>query len=78
MPWALSTAVFVIIWWVLLFAILPFGVRSQHEAESMVPGTDPGAPIRHRLGLKLIVNTVIAIILWGVANWAYVTYYLQP
>ena len=33
MPWALSTAVFVIIWWVLLFAILPFGVRSQHEAE---------------------------------------------
>ena len=32
MPWALSIAVFVIIWWTLLFAILPFGVRGQHEA----------------------------------------------
>ena len=77
MSWALGIATFVIIWWVLLFVILPFGVRSQHEAESMVPGTDPGAPIRHRLGPKLIVNTVIAIVLWGVANWAYLTYYVQ-
>ena len=78
MPWALGLATFVIIWWVLLFAILPFGVRGQHEAESMVPGTDPGAPIRPRLGLKLLVNTVLAAILWGIANWAYLNYYAPP
>ena len=76
MSWALGIATFVIIWWTLLFAILPFGVRSQHEGESMVPGTDPGAPIRHRLGLKILINTVLAAILWGIANWAYLTYYV--
>jgi predicted secreted protein len=76
MSWALGIATFVIIWWTLLFAILPFGVRSQHEGDSMVPGTDPGAPIRHRLGLKILINTVLASILWGIANWAYLTYYV--
>ena len=76
MSWALRIATFVIIWWTLLFAILPFGVRSQHEGDSMVPGTDPGAPIRHRLGLKVLINTVLASILWGIANWAYLTYYV--
>ena len=78
MPWALSAAVFFIIWWTLLFAILPFGVRSQHEAETMVPGTDPGAPMRPRLRLKLIINTVLSVILWGIANWGYLTYYVRP
>jgi len=78
MPWALGIATFFIIWWTLLFAILPLGVRSQQEAKSIVPGTDPGAPMRPRLGLKLIVNTVLAVVLWGIANWAYLTYYVQP
>src|SRR5262245_53789231 len=77
MNWALGTATFFIIWWTLLFAILPFGVRSQHEAESMVPGTDPGAPVRPRLLLKLGVNTVLAAILWAIANWAYIRYYVE-
>jgi predicted secreted protein len=77
MPWALGTATFFIIWWTMLFAILPFGVRSQHEADSMVPGTDPGAPVRARLGLKILVNTVIAVILWAIVNWAYLAYYVQ-
>jgi predicted secreted protein len=77
MPWALGIAVFVIIWWVLFFAILPFGVKSQHEAESMVEGTDPGAPIQPHLGLKLLVNTVLAALLWAIANWAYIRYFLE-
>lgn len=77
MPLMLGGAVFVIIWWVLFFAILPFGVKSQHEAESMVEGTDPGAPVHPRLGIKLIVNTVLAVILWGIANWAYLRYFLE-
>ncbi len=78
MPWALGTALFFIIWWILLFAILPFGIRSQHEAKDIVPGSEPGAPIVHGLKRKLIINTVLAAILWCVADWAYITYYLQP
>ena len=76
MSWALGTAIFVIIWWTLLFTILPFGVRSQQESNSIVPGSDPGAPAKPRLGKKLLINTVLAIILWGIADWAYLHYYV--
>jgi predicted secreted protein len=76
MSWALGTAVYFVIWWVLLFAILPFGVQSQKEARTIVPGTDPGAPVFHNLGRKVLVNTLVSGLLWLVANWAYVTYYL--
>ena len=78
MPWALGTAIFVIIWWTLLFTVLPFGVRSQQETDAIVPGTDPGAPAKPRLGMKLIVTTALAIVFWAIADWAYLHYYVQP
>ncbi len=76
MPWSLGFAVFVVIWWTLLFAVLPFGVQSQKEAKSIVPGSEPGAPVLHHLGKKIIINTVLSAILWAIADWAYVVYYL--
>lgn len=76
MPWALGTALFFIIWWVMLFAILPFGIRSQHEAKDIVPGSEPGAPVVTGLKRKLIVNTGVAAVLWLACDWAYITYYL--
>jgi len=78
MPWALGAAIYVIIWWTLLFTILPIGVRSQHEAKEIVPGSDPGAPVLPHLGKKLLVNTVISAVVWGIADYAYIHYYLQP
>ena len=39
-----AIAIYFIIWWVVLFAVLPFGVRSQEESGEVAPGTDPGAP----------------------------------
>ncbi len=53
-------AVFFLIWWVVLFAVLPWGVRSQHEDGEVAPGTDPGAPAVPKLGRKLIWTTVVA------------------
>ena len=32
MGWALSLAIYFVIWWVVLFAVLPFGVTGQREA----------------------------------------------
>jgi predicted secreted protein len=78
MNWALGLAIYVIIWWTLLFTILPFGIRSQHELKQIVPGSEPGAPARPRLGLKLLINTIIAAVLWLIANYFYVHYYVQP
>ncbi len=48
-----AIAIYFIIWWVVLFAVLPFGVRSQQESGAVAPGTDPGAPAVPQLMRKL-------------------------
>jgi predicted secreted protein len=64
-------AVYFIFWWVTLFMVLPFGVQSQAEADTIVPGTDPGAPVNGRMGVKLLANTAVSAVLFGI--WYYVT-----
>jgi predicted secreted protein len=66
-----ALAIFFLIWWVVLFAVLPWGVRSQHEGGEVAPGTDPGAPIIPHLGRKLVMTTVVALVVF--AGW-YVVY----
>ncbi len=53
-------ATYFIIWWVSLFAILPFGVRTQEEDGEVIPGTAPSAPVRPRMFRKVIATTVLA------------------
>ena len=62
-------AVYFIIWWVVLFAVLPFGVRTQAEAGSVVPGTPESAPHDFRL-LKVVIWTTIVSALVFAALWA--------
>ena len=64
-------AIYFIIWWVVLFAVLPWGVRSQEESDEVVPGTDPGAPATHRIWMKLIWTTVVASVVFGVLYGIY-------
>jgi predicted secreted protein len=63
--WPLSIALYFTVWWVVLFAVLPFGVRSQHEDGDITPGTDPGAPVAPKLGWKILWTTIISALLWG-------------
>jgi len=60
-----ALAAFFLIWWVSLFAVLPWGVHSQHEGGDMVPGTDPGAPTNVRLGRKLLWTTALAVVIYA-------------
>jgi predicted secreted protein len=53
---------FFIIWWTLLFAVLPFGIRSQEEAGEVVRGSEPGAPAVPALREKAIWTTFLAAI----------------
>ena len=59
---ALTTilAIYFIIWWVVLFMVLPWGVHSQGESGEVTPGTDPGAPAVHTVWRKLMWTTLIA------------------
>jgi predicted secreted protein len=68
-----AIAVYFIIWWLTLFIVLPFGVRSQAEADQLVPGTEPGAPLKPRLWIKLLINTCLAGIVF--LGWVVATRY---
>ena len=72
-----SLAIYFVLWWVVLFLTLPFGVRSQHEEGEGAPGTDPGAPIMARMGRKLIWTTVISAVIFGMGMRAHQAGYLS-
>jgi predicted secreted protein len=74
MPVTTAVAIFFLIWWVVLFAVLPFGVRSQHEEGEMPAGTDPGAPVLPRLGRKLLLTTVVSALIFAACYVVYVNH----
>ena len=79
MAYSISTAlaIYFVLWWLVLFVTLPFGVRSQHEDGVGAPGTDPGAPIASLMGRKLIWTTVISAVVYGLGMLAYRAGYLN-
>lgn len=65
MGWVSAVAVYFIIWWVVLFTMLPIGVRSQVEDEDVTLGTEHGAPARPMLVRKMLLTTVVACVIFG-------------
>lgn len=61
-----AIAIYFLIWWVTLFAVLPWGVRNQEESGEVTPGTDPGAPAIHRVWIKLVWTTVVASVIFAI------------
>jgi len=74
---ATAFAIYFVLWWIVLFVTLPFGVRSQHEDGESVPGTDPGAPIASQMGRKLIWPTAISAIIFASAMLVFNAGYLN-
>ncbi|EFO33632.1 conserved hypothetical protein [Roseibium sp. TrichSKD4] len=63
-------AVYFMIWWIGLFAVLPFGIkRSQEEAGDVVPGSEPGAPESVNFKKVLVINTILATVLFATYYW---------
>ena len=60
MSLTLAVALYFIIWWTILFAVLPFGVRTQAEEGSVVPGTPESAPVTPRLVRVAVVTSIAA------------------
>lgn len=64
-----AVVVFVIIWWTVFFAVLPWGVRGRWESEDDgVKGAEPGAPVTPDLKKKLLWTTGITLVLWAIAE----------
>jgi predicted secreted protein len=66
MDLVMSIAIYIFIWWLVLFAVLPFGVRTQHEEGSVVPGTPESAPAKPRLLRVFVINTIVATIVFAI------------
>jgi predicted secreted protein len=61
LPLPTNIAIFLTIWWTVLFCVLPLGSRSHHEAGIPVPGGgDPASPVNPNLGRKFITTTWVS------------------
>ena len=72
MAWTTAAAIYFIIWWVVLFAVLPFGVRSQEESGEIARGTDPGAPAIPAIWRKLLWTTIAATVIFAICAVIYI------
>jgi predicted secreted protein len=60
-------AIYLTVWWTVLFAVLPFGVKSHAEAGVDPQGGDPGSPVNPNLKRKFITTTWIsALVVAGI------------
>jgi len=66
MTWFTGVLLFVIIWWTVIFAVLPWGVRPSANPQ---PGHVASAPERPRLLRKALITTAITVVLWCLLYW---------
>ncbi len=66
MTWFATGVTFLLVWWLVLFMVLPFGARPPDQVE---PGMAPSAPARPRIGLKFLITTLIALALTALILW---------
>ncbi|RJF87453.1 DUF1467 family protein [Oleomonas cavernae] len=65
---------FAIVWWLVFFMVLPWGVRSHEEAGvEREPGSPHGIPYRPNLKRKALITTGITLVLLAIF-WVVVDY----
>lgn len=60
---------YMVIWFLALFVIVPIGQQSQADAGKVVPGTPASAPARNRLKRQMLFATIAAAVIWSVLAW---------
>ncbi len=66
MGWATGTAVYLVIWWLVIFMVLPWGAKNVIDEDDVNKGHASSAPKNPRMVLKIAITTVISGALWGV------------
>ena len=71
-----SIAIYITIWWTVLFAVLPLGVVSHAEAGvDNGDGGDPGAPVDPKLKKKFLTTTWVSAVLFAIL-WVGITFHI--
>ncbi len=63
---ASGLVLYMVIWFMTLFVLLPLRIQTQGEAGEVVPGTHAGSPQRHHLKKKFLITTLVAAVLWAI------------
>jgi len=66
MSWFSAAIVFVVVWWLVLFMVLPFGAAPPDEVER---GMADSAPARPRLALKFLITSLVALAVTALILW---------
>lgn len=72
MTWVSFVAIYFILWWLVLFAMLPFGLRTQDEDGEVTLGTTASAPRGAHMGRVLLRTTLVSLVLFGLIYAAHV------
>ena len=70
MSLTLGFAVYVVIWWLTLFMILPWGI-SRVNPDDLLPGEDPGAPAKPKILKKFIITTGVSLVFFVIFYFVY-------
>ena len=62
-----SIIVYVMIWWIIFFSVLPVRIQSNKEVfREKIEGKDPGAPKNPKIAKKFFITTLITTIIFAV------------
>jgi predicted secreted protein len=70
-----GVAMYVIIWWVTLFAVLPFGTRPVADADSTTGWR--GVPEKPRVWMKVVVTSLVSAVIWFLCYLAITSHWLS-
>ena len=68
-----AIAIYFVVWWIVLFAVLPFGMRAQAEDNVVVDGTPASAPTRSHFAKAAWRTTIVSGVLFGMFYFVFVT-----
>jgi predicted secreted protein len=57
--------IYVNLWMVILFMVLPFGIKNQVDSVNYQKGTDPGAPVESKMKKKILITTLITTVIFS-------------
>ena len=64
-----AIVLYVVIWFLTFFVVLPLRIQTQGDLGQILPGTQAGAPEHHHLKKKAWITTGIAAILWAICAY---------
>ena len=63
-----AIVLFAVIWFMVLFVVLPLGLQTQSEAGEVVPGTPGSAPANLDLKRKIKQTSFWAVVIWTIVT----------